>query len=61
MIPKRFTKPETVMLTLAFVSLIISQVLWFEGEIQSAIYTGLWVPSILAFAIYIKLIKIQRK
>jgi hypothetical protein len=40
----------------ALLSLIFSEVLYFQGEKQDATFLGLWVPSILAFGIYLKLI-----
>jgi hypothetical protein len=30
--------------------------LYFQGEKQDGIFIGLWVPSIIAFGIYLKLI-----
>ncbi|MCF8424499.1 MAG: hypothetical protein K9H41_09160 [Bacteroidia bacterium] len=41
----------------ALLSLIYSEVLFFSGEKQDATFMGIWVPSILAFGIYLKLIK----
>lgn len=35
-----------LMLTAAFLSLVFSELLWFKGEKESAIFIGLWVPSI---------------
>lgn len=32
----------------AFVSFVLSVLLWFGGHHQEGIFTGLWVPSILA-------------
>ena len=49
------------MLFLAFSCLIFSEVMWFRGEKEGALFIGLWVPSILGFAIYLKLIKIENK
>jgi hypothetical protein len=40
----------------AVLSLVFSETLWFRGEHESAIFIGLWVPSILGFGIYIKLL-----
>jgi hypothetical protein len=34
--------------------------LYFNGEATAAIFLGLWVPSILAFGIYLKLITISK-
>jgi hypothetical protein len=44
------------MLIAAFSSLIFSELLWFKGEKEAGIFVGLWVPSILGFAIFLKLI-----
>jgi hypothetical protein len=33
--------------------------LYFKGEANAAIFIGIWVPSILAFGIYLKLINIK--
>ncbi|MEK0412587.1 MAG: hypothetical protein RL070_75 [Bacteroidota bacterium] len=57
---KNFTASDFLMLTAAFLSLIFSELLWFKGEKEAAIFIGLWVPSILGFAILLKLIKNQK-
>ena len=56
----KLTKVDFIMLILAFMSLIFSEIMWFRGEQNGAIFVGLWVPSILGFAIYLKLLKIQK-
>ncbi|MEO7446051.1 MAG: hypothetical protein ABIT96_00085 [Ferruginibacter sp.] len=53
---KKLTITDILMLLSAFLSLIFSETLWFKGEREGAIFVGLWVPSILGFAIYIHLI-----
>lgn len=53
---KKLTTSDILMLIAAFASLIFSELLWFKGEKESAIFIGLWVPSILGFAIFLKLI-----
>ena len=40
----------------ALLSLIYSEVLFFSGHQLHAIFLGLWVPSILCFGIYLRLI-----
>lgn len=40
----------------AMLSLVFSETLWFKGEKEAAIFIGLWVPSILGFGIYLRLI-----
>ena len=37
-------------------SLIFSAILYFQGAKEDAAFIGIWVPSILAFGIYLKLI-----
>ena len=58
---KKLSKTDIIMFSLAFVTLIFSETMWFRGEKEGALFIGLWVPSILAFAIYLKLIKIANK
>ena len=53
---KKFTFSDVLMLVSAFLSLIFSEFLWFKGEKEAGIFIGLWVPSILGFAILLKLI-----
>ncbi len=53
---KKFTASDLVLMLAALLSLIFSEVSWFKGERESAIFVGIWVPSILAFGIYLKLI-----
>ena len=57
---KKFTVGDLLMLASALLSLIFSEFLWFKGEKESGIFIGLWVPSILGFAILLKLIKNQK-
>jgi len=57
---KKFTPSDALMLVAAFSSLIFSETLWFKGEKEAGIFVGLWVPSILGFAILLKLIKNQK-
>jgi hypothetical protein len=53
----KFTITDKLLFIAAFLSLIFSELLFFKGEQQSGIFIGIWVPSILAFGIYLKLIK----
>ncbi len=53
---KNFTTTDKLLLVAAILSLIFSEVLYFQGEKADATFIGLWVPSILAFGIYVKLI-----
>jgi len=38
------------------VSFIVSAHLWFSGHHEEGIFTAIWVPSILGFSIYFKLL-----
>jgi hypothetical protein len=42
-------------LAAALVALGASIYLWFTGQRDEGLFVGLWVPSILAFAVYIRL------
>ncbi len=53
---KKFTAIDKLLLLSALLSLFFSETLWFKGEKEAAIFIGLWVPSILGFGIYLKLI-----
>lgn len=57
---KKFTITDKLLFISAFLSLIFSEILYFNGEAQSAIFIGIWVPSILAFGIYLKLINLKQ-
>lgn len=53
---KKFTTSDKLLLIAAFLSLVFSEILYFKGEKEDGTFIGLWVPSILAFAILLKLI-----
>ena len=53
---KKFTTTDKLLFISAFLSLIFSEILYFKGEAIAAIFIGIWVPSILAFGIYLKLL-----
>jgi len=56
----KFTLTDKLLFVSAFLSLIFSEILYFNGEANAAIFIGIWVPSILAFGIYLKLINIKK-
>ena len=58
---KKIDKIDVIMLSLAFLCLIYSELMWFRGEREGALFIGLWVPSILGFAIYLKLLRSEKK
>ena len=46
---------DYMILSASFISFILSVSLWFLGYKEEGSFVGLWVPSILAFGIFIKL------
>lgn len=53
---KNFSTADKLLFIAAFLSLVFSEILYFKGEVNAAIFVGLWVPSILGFGIYLKLL-----
>ena len=41
------------------ISFGLSAYLWFSGQKEEGVFTALWVPSILCFGIYFKLIALK--
>lgn len=56
-----FKLSDLFLLIAAVLSLALSAFFWFNGEVDLALFTGLWVPSILAFGIYFKLASLAAK
>jgi hypothetical protein len=52
----KFTVSDKLLFVAALLSLIFSEILYFQGNKEDGTFIGLWVPSILAFGIYLKLI-----
>ena len=52
----KFTLTDKLLFISAILSLVYSEILFFNDNPDQAIFIGLWVPSILAFGIYLKLI-----
>jgi len=50
-----FTLTDKLLFAAAFLSLIFSKITFMSGNVEEAIFVGLWVPSILGFGIYLKL------
>ena len=53
---KKFTSGDILLLVAALLSLVFSEIMWFTGNKEQALFVGLWVPSILCFGIFLKLI-----
>ena len=45
-----------LILAAAFLAFALSVYLWFTGQSREGIFTGIWVPSIITFGIFINLI-----
>ena len=57
---KKFTTADILLFLAALLSLVFSEVLYFQGAKEDGTFIGLWVPSILAFGIYLKLINTKK-
>jgi hypothetical protein len=53
----KFNLTDKLLFIAAFASLVYSEILFFSGHENQAIFIGLWVPSILCFGIYLHLVK----
>ena len=49
-------KSDICILLAAFISLFLSAYLWFTGQKDQGMFTAVWVPSILAFGIYVRVV-----
>jgi len=47
-------RARSLVLLAAFVSFVISVVLWFGGHHDQGIFVGLWVPSILSLGAVVR-------
>lgn len=48
-------KSDIFFLLAVMISFFVSGYLWFNGQREEGIFTAIWVPSILGFGIYFKL------
>lgn len=53
---KKFSLTDKLLFVAAFLSLIFSKIIFLLGNPEEAIFVGIWVPTILCFGIYLKLI-----
>ena len=54
---QKFNLTDKLLIISALLSLIYSEILFFNGHENQAIFIGLWVPSILCFGIYLRIIR----
>ncbi len=47
---------DIFILIAVMLSFVVSAYLWFSGRHEEGIFTAIWVPSILGFGIYFKLL-----
>jgi len=40
----KLSKTDSILLILALITLIFSELMWFNGERDGALFVGLWVP-----------------
>lgn len=57
---KKFSLTDKLLFVAAFLSLIFSKIIFLLGNPKEAIFVGIWVPTILCFGIYLKLIGAQK-
>lgn len=50
-------KSDYFILAAALLSMILSIALWFTVDQDAGLFVGIWVPSILGFGAYFKIIK----
>lgn len=56
----KFTITDKLLFLAAMASLLFSEILFFTGDKEGSQFVGIWVPTILAFGIYLKLIKLTK-
>ena len=54
-----FKQSDFFILLAVSISFVVSAYLWFSGQNDEALFTAVWVPSILCFGIYFKLMAIR--
>ena len=56
-----FKKQDYFLLAAAFLSFVLSVSLWFTGNEDQGVFVGIWVPSILAFGVYVNTVQLRRR
>jgi hypothetical protein len=54
-----FQKSDMFILLAVSISFALSGFLWFSGQQDEGVFTAMWVPSILCFGMYFKLMAMQ--
>ena len=50
-----FNRSDFFILLAVAISFVLSAYLWFSGQREEGLFTAIWVPSVLCFGIYFKL------
>lgn len=54
-----FKMSDICILVAVAVAFTISGVLWFNGQKDEGLFTAVWVPAILGFGIYFKVLAVE--
>lgn len=54
-----FKNSDYFILLAVTISFCVSAYLWFSGQQEEGLFTAVWVPSILCFGIYFKLMALK--
>jgi len=54
-----FQRSDFFILLAVSISFALSAYLWFSGQHEEGLFTAVWVPSILCFGIYFKLMGLR--
>jgi len=54
-----FKNSDYFILLAVTISFFVSAYLWFTGQQEEGLFTAVWVPSILCFGIYFKLMALK--
>lgn len=54
-----FSRSDFFILLAVMISFGVSGYLWFSGQQEEGLFTAVWVPSILCFGIYFKLMVLR--
>ncbi len=49
------SRSDIFILLAVMISFLLSAYLWFSGQREEGLFTAMWVPSVLCFGIYFKL------
>lgn len=54
------SKADVLILIAMAVSFVLAVYLWFNGHREQGLFAATWVPAVLAFGIYFKLLRQRR-